>query len=140
MSFSKTKKSISGKENCQCQVEVTQSVSLPPHGLLPARFLCPWNSPGQNTGVGSHSLLQGIFPTQGSNPGLPHCKWILYELNHKGSKRWEILLHFLEGTVTILLVILRWRFYGSLPFTYLIILICMINCINQPHLLVWTHK
>ena len=45
---------------------------------------CPWNSPGQNTGVGSLSLLQGIFPTQGSNPGL-HCKWILYQLSHKGS-------------------------------------------------------
>ena len=44
----------------------------------------PWNSPGQNTGVGSLSLLQGIFPTQGSNPGLPHCRRILYQLNHKG--------------------------------------------------------
>ena len=42
-----------------------------------------WNSPGQNTGMGSLSLLQGIFPTQGSNPGLPHCRWILYQLNHK---------------------------------------------------------
>ena len=39
----------------------------------------------QNTGVGSHSLLQGIFPTQGSNPGLPHCRWILYHLSHQGS-------------------------------------------------------
>ena len=38
----------------------------------------PWNSPGQNTQVGSLSLLQGIFPTQGSNPGLPHCRQILY--------------------------------------------------------------
>ena len=46
---------------------------------------CPWNSPGQNTGVGSLSLLQGIFPTQGSNPGLPHCRQILYQLSHKGS-------------------------------------------------------
>ena len=45
------------------------------------------NSPGQNTGVGSLSLLQGIFPTQGSNPGLPHCRWILYQLSHKGSPR-----------------------------------------------------
>ena len=45
----------------------------------------PWNSPGQNTGVGSLSLLQRIFPTQGSNPGLPHCRWILYQLSHKGS-------------------------------------------------------
>ena len=45
------------------------------------------NSPGQNTRVGSLSLLQGIFPTQGSNPGLPHCRWILYHLGHKGSPR-----------------------------------------------------
>ena len=44
-----------------------------------------WNSPGQNTGVGSLSLLQGIFPTQGSNPGLPHCRQILYQLSHRGS-------------------------------------------------------
>ena len=47
----------------------------------------PWNSPGQNTGVGSLSLLQGIFPTQGSNPGLPHCRQILYQLSHQGSPR-----------------------------------------------------
>ena len=44
-----------------------------------------WNSPGKNTGVGSHFLLQGIFPTQGSNPGLLHCKQILYHLSHQGS-------------------------------------------------------
>ena len=45
----------------------------------------PWNSPGQNTGVGSLSLLQGIFSTQGSNPGLSHCRHILYQLSHKES-------------------------------------------------------
>ena len=45
----------------------------------------PWNSPGQNTGMGSLSLLQGIFPIQGSNPGLLHCRQILYQLSHKGS-------------------------------------------------------
>ena len=43
-----------------------------------------WNSPGQNTGVGSLFLLQGIFPIQGSNPGLPHCRQILYQLSHQG--------------------------------------------------------
>ena len=48
--------------------------SLRHHGLQSARLLCPWNSPGKNTVVGSHSLLQGIFLTQGSNPGLLH--WI----------------------------------------------------------------
>ena len=42
------------------------------------------DSPGQNTEVGSLSLLQGIFPTQGSNPGLQHCRWILYQLSHQG--------------------------------------------------------
>ena len=47
----------------------------------------PWNSPGHNTGVGSLSLLQGISPTQGLNPGLPHCRQILYQLSHKGSLR-----------------------------------------------------
>ena len=58
------------------------SDSLLPHGLC-----SPWDSPGQNTGVGSLSHLQGIFPTQGSNPGLPHCRWILYQLSHKGIPR-----------------------------------------------------
>ena len=55
----------------------------------------PWNSPGQNTGVGSLSLLQGIFPTQGSNLGLLHCRQILYQLSHKGSPsvpEWVIYL------------------------------------------------
>ena len=47
----------------------------------------PWNFPGQNTGVGSLFLLQGIFPTQGSNPGLQHCRWILNQLSYKGSPR-----------------------------------------------------
>ena len=49
----------------------------------------PWNSPGQNTGVGSLSLLQGIFLTQGANPGLPQCRWILYQLSHQGSPTME---------------------------------------------------
>ena len=47
----------------------------------------PWNSQGQNSGVHSLSLLQRIFPTQGLNPGLPHCTWILYQLSHKESPR-----------------------------------------------------
>ena len=57
-------------------------------GSLWSHGLCHlWNSPGQNTEVGSFSLLQGIFPTQGSNQGLPHCKQILYQLSHKGSPK-----------------------------------------------------
>ena len=60
------------------KVQVTQSCPT----------LCdpsPWNSPGQNTGAGSCSLLQGIFPTQRLNPSLPHYRWILYQLSHQGS-------------------------------------------------------
>ena len=58
------------------------SDSLRPHGLY-----SPWNSLGQNTAVGNCSLLQGIFLTQGLNPGLPHCRWILYQLSNKGRPR-----------------------------------------------------
>ena len=53
----------------------------------PWTIYSPWNSSGHNSGVGSLSLLQGIFPTQGSNPGLPHWRRILYQLSHKGSPR-----------------------------------------------------
>ena len=53
------------------------SDSLWPHGLWPTRLLRPWDSPGKNTGVGCHFLLQGIFPTKGSNPGLPHWRQTL---------------------------------------------------------------
>ena len=52
---------------------------------VPARLLCPWNSSGKNTGVDSHSLLQGIFLTQGSNPGFLHCREILHSQSHQGS-------------------------------------------------------
>ena len=62
-------------------VAVAQSCpTLGPHGLY-----SPWNYSGQNIGVGSCSLLQGIFPIQGSNLGLPHCRRILNQLSHRGS-------------------------------------------------------
>ena len=61
------------------------SNSLQPHGLQPARLVCPWNFPCKNTGVGCYFLLQGIFLTQGLNPGLLHCRHILYYLSHQGS-------------------------------------------------------
>ena len=56
-----------------------------PMDCSPTRLLCPWDSLGKNTGMGCHFRLQGIFPTQGLNPGLPHCRWILCQLSHKGS-------------------------------------------------------
>ena len=67
-----------------CLVAIVTDSSWP-HGLWPTRFLCPWDSPGMNIGVGCHSLLQGIFPTQGLNPDLPHCRQILHHLSHQGS-------------------------------------------------------
>ena len=86
-----------------CSKQVTRescsviSNSLWPHGLYKEMdttewlnwtgLYNPWTSPGQNTGLGGLSLLQGIFPTQGLNTGLPHCRWILYLLSHKGSPR-----------------------------------------------------
>ena len=89
------------------------SNSLWPHGLY-----SPWNSPYQNTGVGSHSLLQGIFPTQRSNPGLQHCRWILYQLSHQGSPIWkEGLLFQQEGLPTA-----RWTSKSS-----------AISCLNVRH-------
>ena len=59
------------------------SDSLRPDGLQPSRLFCPWDFPDKNTGVGG--LLQEIFPTQGLNPGLPHCRQTLYHLSHKES-------------------------------------------------------
>ena len=65
--------------------EESESRSVVSSSLQPYGLYSPRNSPGQNTGVGSLSLPQGIFPSQGSNPGLPHCRRILYQLSHKGS-------------------------------------------------------
>ena len=65
-------------ESVSCSVV---SKSLRPHGPQPARLICPWDSPGRNTGVGSCAFLQGIFPTQGLNLGLPHCRQILFCLS-----------------------------------------------------------
>ena len=63
-------------------------------GLGAARLLCPRDSPGKNTGAGCHALLQGIFPTQGLNPGLLHCGHILHHL----SLRWTQNLSLQENT------------------------------------------
>ena len=82
------------------------SDSLRPQGLYPARLLCPWDSPGKNTGVGCHSLLQGIILTQRLNPSLRHFKQILYHLSHQGSlkKLFFISLSSVVGRAFILLL------------------------------------
>ena len=92
--FGKTSRKLESEKKGESESLSVTSDSLGPHGLY-----SPWNSPGQNTGVGILSLLQGIFPTQGLNPGLPHCKQILYQLSHKGKPRrleW-VALSLLQG-------------------------------------------
>ena len=97
---------------CVCGNCLVVSNSLWPHGLKPTRLLYLWNSPGKNTGVGCHSLFQGIFLTQGSNPGLLHCRQIAYHLSHQGTPwgRMETYICMAESlccppeTITILLI------------------------------------
>ena len=75
-----------------CVSHSVVSNSFRPHGVQPARFLCPWDSPGKNTGVGCHFLLQRIFLTQRSNLGqslgLLHCMQTLYHLSHQVAILW----------------------------------------------------
>ena len=66
---------------------MSESCSVVSDSLQVHDLYSPWDSPGQNTGVASLSLLQGIFPTQGSNPGIPQCRQILYQLSHQESPR-----------------------------------------------------
>ena len=78
---------------CVCartRARVSRSVGS---NCLYARLLCPWNPLGKSTGVGCHFLLQRIFPTQGSNLGLLHCKRILYHLSHQGNTVQSLVTH-----------------------------------------------
>ena len=78
--FLKTKYATNNKALLCERAKSLQSVvfnSLRPRGLQPARLLCPWGSPGKRTGVGCHALLQGVFPTQGLNPGQSALQAIL---------------------------------------------------------------
>ena len=75
--------------------------------LRPHRPYSPWNSPGQNTGLGNLSLLWVIFPTQGSNPGLPLCRQILYQLSHKGSPRYKVALLIWMNQPGVLMPLLK---------------------------------
>ena len=90
-----------------------------PHGLY-----SPWNSPGQNTGVGSLSFLQGIFPTQELKWGLLHCTWILYQVSHQGSP-----LSFLSFSKKLN------EFWQPLPQANPLPLTVFISSFSRPHLL-----
>ena len=115
------------------------SDSLRPHGLQPTRVLCPWDSPGKNTGVGCHFLLQGIFPTQGSNPGLLPCGQTLYHLSHQGSpivqSKWFPCVSATKMTswnFTIILIIFSFLTLISLFFlVYSVVLVHMLQMLPK---------
>ena len=93
------------------QLVWSESCSIMSNSLWSHGLYSSWNSPGQNIGVCSLSLLQGIFPTQGRTPGLPHYRWILYQLSHKGSLLKEINPEYsLEG----LMLKLKLQYFGHL--------------------------
>ena len=83
------------------------SNSLGHNGLETARLLCPWESTGKNTALGSHSLLHGIFLTQGSNLDVLHCRWILYHLSHEGSHS-EIQFSSVQSLSRVRLFVTPW--------------------------------
>ena len=78
---------LSVRASCMLSCSVT-SDSLRPHGLEPARLVCPWDFPSKNTGVGCHFLLQGFFPTQGFNPWVGKIPW---------RRKWQLAPVFLPG-------------------------------------------
>ena len=86
---------------------------------IPVRFLCPWNSPGKNTGVGCHALLQGIFLVQGLNTSLLHCRQVLYHLSHQTCLGYHKIVHlhfkiaFLSLLISVLPSVLSHEFYGT---------------------------
>ena len=81
---------------CAVLSRSVMSESLRPHGLCsPPGSSVHGDSSGKNTGASCHTLLQGIFPTQGLNIGLPHCRWILYYLSHQGSPCF-LFVHLIE--------------------------------------------
>ena len=87
---------------CESVSHSVVSDSLRPQGLQLSRFLCPWDFRGKSTGVSSHCLLQGIFPTQGSNLGLLQSRQIRYRLSHWGSPGylWGVLKLIPAGAET----------------------------------------
>ena len=114
------------------------SDSVRPHRQQPTRLLCPWDSSGKNIGVGVHTLLQGIFLTQGLNSGLLHCRWILYHLSHQGSPKKMVYYTVLDLFHYRLLQYIE---YSSLGYTvgpyclsvlYIIVYICKFKLLIYP--------
>ena len=84
-----------------------------PWTVVCTKLLRPWDFPGNSTGVGCHFLLQGIFPTQGSNPGLPHCRQTLYHLSHQASLIILLCLIFInDGEFPVCLILLNYVLFS----------------------------
>ena len=76
---------------CVCVLLAQSCPTLQSRALWPTRLLCPWDSPGKNTGVGCHALLQGIFLTQGLNLVLRHCRQILCHVSYEENPIYTLL-------------------------------------------------
>ena len=96
---------------------LVKSNSLWSHDLQPIRSLHPWDFPGKSTGVGCPFLLRGIFPTKGSNPGLPHCRQTLYCLSHQATHHNE--QYFAEGKIKNADLLLNVKYRASCQLTVL---------------------
>ena len=105
---------VGGKSERVSRSVMSKSLQL--YVQQPARLLCPWNSPGKDAGVGSHSLLQEILLTQGSKPGLPHCRYVLYHLSHQGSPCIYSTCHLLNNKCQQSLVTLPVHYYSLWTF------------------------
>ena len=105
-----------------CVSHSVVSDSLWPHGLQPTRLLCSWDSPDKNTGVGSYFLLRGMFLTQGSNPGLLHCRQILYHLSHQKAPRYVYFTIILSKrcafSTTLTLPLNSFFYISASPFAF----------------------
>ena len=90
------------------------------------------DSPGKNTRVGSYALLQGIFPAEGSNPGLPHCRQVLYHLSHQGSPYYLFYIpsnHCFHGTCTSVLKVQLLVIYDDVC----VLILSVMSDSLQPH-------
>ena len=109
------------------------SNSLRSMDCSPVRLLCPWDSPGKNTGVGSHSLLQGIFPTQGSNLGLPCCRQILYHLSHQENHLNYVYIYVWKCGYIVCVHVFAVRVYVHIymvcAYVFVYIHVCMYVCV-----------
>ena len=92
----------------------SESCSVISNSLQPHELYSPWNSPDQNAGVGSLSLLQVIFPIQRLKPGLLHCRWILYQLSYQGIIKYNIAKNIFKIPSSIL----KWLHRNSLFFFF----------------------